>query len=185
MLTIGRARYSPFQRYRIAYDFEEGTEYIGDCEDYLRGFSAFSPDGRLVAVDSRDAIEVREWETDRRIVAFPTGPGPRTTAFGPDGTTVISLQEDFVQVWDVPTGVQRFSMVGHRGMVLCAMFSPDEKWIATGGVDRQVRIWDAVTGSPHATYDWEIGPVRALAFAPDGLTCAAGGDSGDVVIWDV
>src|SRR5579859_2038205 len=62
IITIGHASYAPFQGFRIAYDFEEGTEYVGEWDDFLGDIFACSRDGRIVAVYTRDAIDVREWE---------------------------------------------------------------------------------------------------------------------------
>ena len=170
---------------RVTFDYKEGTEVTDEWCDQPFAFSVFRSDGRVVAFLTFDGVDVREWATNQRIAKWPADELTTDMMFSPDGTTIALWHEDFVQLWDVASGTQRFSLVGHRGMVLCATFSPDGKWIATGGADREVRLWDGVKGIPIATYDWEIGPVRAIAFAPDGLTCAAGGESGDVVIWDV
>ena len=35
---------------------------------------------------------------------------------------------------------------GHNGPVKAVAFSPDDKWIASGGTDNTVRIWEALTG---------------------------------------
>ena len=58
-------------------------------------------------------------------------------------------------------------MHGHQDTVTCLAYSPDGRWLVTGGDDRTVRLWDATRGEQAAA--WELdNPVRALAFTPDG-----------------
>jgi WD40 repeat protein len=73
-------------------------------------------------------------------------------------------------------------------------FSPDGRWIASGGWDEKlpgegahpsVRLWDAATGEQCATLP-HPGIVRCLALGPDGTWLVTGGDGDDRLrIWDV
>src|SRR5262249_72061 len=49
--------------------------------------------------------------------------------------------------------------------VKCASFSPDGRWLATGGVDGLVIFWDVATGQERARFDWQIEDVYSVAFA--------------------
>ncbi len=145
----------------------------------------FSPDARFLACSGHRGFTL--WDLERResILARSVPPGEGSIAYSPGGREIALAAYEFIQVWNVASGVQRQSLVGHQQLVRCLAYSPDGTILASGGLDRTVRFWDIDSGGLRRTYDWKIGPVHAIAFAPDGLTCAAGGESGEVVIWDV
>jgi WD40 repeat protein len=66
------------------------------------------------------------------------------------------------------------------------IFSPDDRYIASGSKDRTVRIWDARTGKQvgealigHTNAVWTV------AFSPDGRTLASGSNDKTIRLWDV
>jgi WD40 repeat protein len=68
--------------------------------------------------------------------------------------------------------------------VRSAVFSPDGKFLLTGGADGTARLWDLRTGQlrlPPLAIP-EYGPVEVVAFSPDGSLVAASG-SFKVFLW--
>jgi WD40 repeat protein len=67
-----------------------------------------------------------------------------SVALSPDDKTLVLGGEraGYVGLIDLASGAFRLAPERHRGVVRKAAFSPDGKWLATGGQDRLVRVWD-------------------------------------------
>ncbi|HEY6119044.1 MAG TPA: WD40 repeat domain-containing protein, partial [Pyrinomonadaceae bacterium] len=67
---------------------------------------------------------------------------------------------------------------GHTKSANAIVFSPDNRWLASGGKDNVIKIWDLRTGNVLATLYGHTTNVNALAVSPDGKLLASG--SGDI-----
>lgn len=60
-------------------------------------------------------------------------------------------------------------LTGHLGPVHAVAYSPDNRFIVSGGEDRSLRVWDAATGRQRYVLKPEYHPGYALSWSPDGL----------------
>ena len=141
-----------------------------------RGPVAFSPDSRVLAT-SREDRAVACWRVGEREegpVLSGHGDAPYTIAFSPDGRQIVSAARPGVLVWDLETGEQRLQLHHGQSLTSCALFSPDGRWILTGGWDGTLRLWDGATGKQRCRLGG-MGGVDRFVFAPATSTLAVSG----------
>ena len=94
-------------------------------------------------------------------------------AYSPDGKQVAiacgPLQNPigFLIIWDVITNQPVFQREEILQMQHVA-FSPDGKWLATGGPDGNIMFWDVTGNREPITVQGQAAPVYDLVFSPDG-----------------
>jgi hypothetical protein len=81
---------------------------------------------------------------------------------------------------------QRFfkPSLGHSGVVMSAVFSPDGKKIVTASWDSTAKIWDAQTGKMIADLTGHQDRVNIAIFSPDGQKIVTASEDGTAKIWD-
>lgn len=170
--------------------FSESTEM--ELPVFLYGGPAtrvtFSPNGKLLATSGWNN-EAILWDVDTRTVrfTFKHEDAVRAILFSPDGKHLATGSLDATtKLWDVETGKQFRSFAhpeyhkplafpsGHteiynEGGIRCVAFSPDGKFLATGGLfrDRDVKLWDIEQGEQCWSITFEES-AKSIVFSPDG-----------------
>jgi len=147
---------------------------------------AFSPDGKTLAIGS-DGRAIRLWDLESRAVPATLREhwGPYySAAFSPDGTRLIAPTAEGVRIWDTNTG-KEIRTWNHEGcQTPCAIFSPDGKWVLTGGSDETVRVWNVSDGKFRARLKI-VGTADAMCFSEIGQILAVGGDGPSIQLYDL
>jgi hypothetical protein len=104
-------------------------------------------------------------------------------AISSHGNLLALGSEGEVVIWDLQTGCEVRRME-HGAWVSGVSFSPDGRFLASGGGDGVVRVWDIESGREVRRMEhgaW----VESVSFSPDGRFLASGGRDGVVRVWEV
>ena len=96
-------------------------------------------------------------------------------AISPDDGTLAGAGDKEIHLWDLETGKNTKTLVGHTGFVTSLTFSPDGGILASASEDKTIRFWNMTTGKNVKTLTGHTGVVTSLDFSPDGGILASGG----------
>jgi hypothetical protein len=109
----------------------------------------------------------------------------RDSALSPDERRLATVSDDrSVRLWDVISGRQVASLIGHEDGVTSASFSPDGARLVTASFDRTARLWDVSTGKEIMRLIEHSGTVWSASFSPDGARIVTASEDGTARVWN-
>ncbi len=76
-------------------------------------------------------------------------------------------------------------LIGHQGVVVSAVFSPNGERILSGGADKTLRLWDVRSGQELLVLNRHTASVQKVAFLPGGRLAASASADKSVRLWDL
>ncbi|MGH7847484.1 MAG: WD40 repeat domain-containing protein, partial [Candidatus Binatia bacterium] len=150
--------------------------------------ASFCADGRLAATAGDDGI-AKIWEVrTRKLVAELHGHAGSISdiRFNASGNRLLTAGGDgTARIWRVDRngGETGFVMRGHTQHLYKAVWSPDERFIATASQDYFIRLWEGSTGRLLAVLGTHTNAVYDIAFSPDGAYLMSGSEDGTAHIY--
>ena len=141
---------------------------------------------------AQEAAELRrrlvEPKTPQVKARGPVKPQVFAIAWHPKGTMLAAAGYREVKLLDArntkPLGV----LPGHIEAVRSLAFSPDGKWLVTGGgvpaKRGEIKVWDVEQKSQKLTFEGHDDCIYAVAFSPDGRTIATASYDKLIKLWD-
>ena len=90
----------------------------------------------------------------------------------------------------IATFAQKAELVvqtGHSDFIKSITFSPDGKYIASGGADNTIKLWSVDTGQQIKSLEGHTSNIQSIAISPDGKFLASGSADSDntIRLWNL
>ncbi|CAG8172756.1 unnamed protein product [Penicillium salamii] len=175
------------------WDTNTGTFQIISRENLRSNPLTFSPDGRLLALNTFSKgiclWNVKKGRDDVRLRLKPEG--SRSIVFSPDSRSLaVAVDEALIWIWDIKTNKRRKITISdpavRRPVVkkVPLAFSPCGNSLACG-IGQEICIYDVISGTEGLILKGHSDEVSALVFSADGNILASAAWDGDVNIWDM
>jgi WD40 repeat protein len=106
--------------------------------------------------------------------------------FSPDGQFILSGSYDnTIKLWEVSTGQEIRTFVGHSHYVNAIALSPDSQFVLSGSADQTLKLWELATGQVNGSVKEQSIYVYSVTFSPNGQFALSGSAAQTLKLWDV
>lgn len=156
------------------------TNYYAHTKD-VKGCVISSDGESVVTVADDGLVKVWDWEGGSPNLTLKHGPELKGCAISHDKSIIVSISHTYYdhepKVWDLNTGEELCTFLGHSGGGYDCAISPDGKIIYTAS--RQVvKAWNAYSGEELFSLEHEIDPF----YAPPYVSCCVLSGNGQYLI---
>jgi WD40 repeat protein len=156
---------------------------------------SFSADGSFLATGGYDTT-IRLWsakngnqqsslaDPDRNIVtAIAISPNNRLVASGVGSGGAFLAR---IRIWDLAKKSVKLTINEDSQEISQVAFTPDARFVVSGGKDGKLKIWNVTTGGTQLQWDAHTGEIASFAISSDGKKIfSSGAADGVIKVWDM
>ncbi|XP_054777433.1 katanin p80 WD40 repeat-containing subunit B1 homolog KTN80.2-like isoform X2 [Prosopis cineraria] len=90
-----------------------------------------------------------------------------------------------LRIWDIRKKGCIHTYKGHSQRISTIKFTPDGRWVVSGGFDNVVKVWDLTAGKLLHDFKFHEGHIRSIDFHPLEFLMATGSLDRTVKFWDL
>ena len=162
--------YATFQKDHGIFDFKNipGTPY-------------------MVVAGEKGNLHIVDTEKYKEVKSFKPGNGnARKINFSPDGKQfAVGFSDEYVRLFNSAKFEQEGAFWGHENSAFSVVYTPDNRFLITGGRDAQLKVWERA--NDHQLYmkiPAHYFTINDIVISPSGKWFATGSRDKTVKIWD-
>lgn len=148
----------------------------------------YSADNKYLLTAGPDTAQIWDAATLTKLYTLEPKTSIRDAALSPDGKYLFAstnAPDTNAYLYEVATGKTIRTFVGHTAEINEVDYSPDGKYVSTGGFDNIVIVWDVATGQPVQHFEGHTAAIGVAIFSADSKELLSSDTGGTIRLWDI